>query len=196
MNLRAKLLAVLTVLSTQSAHATLPAGALVLARKTGMSLAARSAAIKIVPTVGIAVFLGACHYSSLKEGYEDAKNLVVKTKQNATHCYENFRKKFSDQAGNHVEFFDKKIEQNSGANKAWVGGKAGDINHITNNYYGKRSFADHFFEWLEKGKQTRAVGAGLALGTGFGYGLHVAVTSKQGPEQKVIVVQVPTADKN
>lgn len=196
MNVHKTLLAVLTVLLIQSAHVTLPAGALVLAGKTGMSLAARSAAIKIGPTIGVAVFLGACHYSSLKEGYKDAKDLVVKTKQNAAHWYDKLRKKFSDETSNHVEFVDKKIEQNGGVNKAWVGGKAGDINHITNNYYGKRSFADHFFEWLEKGKQTRAVGAGLALGTGFGYGLHVAVTSKQGPEQKIIVVQVPTVDKN
>ena len=185
------------VLLTQSVDAILPAGALMLTGRAGTSVTLRSVGMKIAPTLGTALLLGACHYSSLKEFADDVNNtgnqLVAKTKQG----YEKIRSKLSEQFGN-VEFVDKKIEQNGGDNKAWVGGKAGDINHVTNHYYGKRTFSDNFFEWIKTGGQPRAAATGMAVGTIGGYSLHSAITPKQEPKvvERIIVVPAATASQN
>lgn len=197
MIVRKNLLPVLLIFSIASIDATMPAGALMLAGRAATSVAVRSGVVKITPAIGTALFLTACHYSSIKEFADDVSNtstqLVEKTKKR----YEQFRSKLSEKLGN-VEFVDKKIEQNGGDNKSWIGGKAGDINHITNNYFGKRSFAEVFIEWLEKGTKVRAVGVGVATGVVGTSGVHYMLRSKFGPsvvDQKpqVIVVQVPTA---
>jgi hypothetical protein len=197
MVLHKNLLFVLLVFSIESVDATMPAGALVLAGRAATSLAARSAAMKIAPTVGATLFLTACHYSSIKELTDDVSNMSTELVKNSQKRYKQLRSKLSEKLGN-VEFVDKKIEQNGGDNKAWVGGKAGDINHITNNYFGKRSFAEVFVEWLEKGTKVRAVGVGVATGVVGTSGVHYMLRSKfgaTGVDQKpqVIVVQVPAA---
>ena len=167
------LLCVALILFMESAGVTMPVGTLVLAGRAARSAAVLPAGMKMAPIHRSALLLGVYHYSSLKEGYDDLKNtgtqLFVKSKESAGGWYEKLRSKFLQQASSgHVEFVDKKVEQNVGVNNAWIGGQGGSVHHthIQNqvNYYGKKPNMEIFLEWIEKGKRTRAVGLGAALG--------------------------------
>ncbi len=211
-----KSLFVLLFVLIQSSYAVVPATTLVFAKQGMSSLVARSGTIKIASTTGVALFITLRHYGSLQK---IADSLIVRScKEKAMARYEKMQQWWSDR------FYVNSVNNSTVHNTQPGVGSTGSVmqaaksdqgatasgflnfpknethNHTTIHHnYGPKGWATNFFEWLEKGRQTRAVGVGFVAGVAGTSGVHYMLRSKFGSnlveQQKpqVIVVQVPAA---
>ena len=62
-----------------------------------------------------------------------------------------------------------------------IGGKPISVSVENIVVEAKKSFSEHFFNWLERGTQKKAVAVGIAIGSvgGYGCGKHSATTTSQ-----------------
>ena len=220
MKIRLNLLFVILILLTESARAVMPAAGALVLQRMAITVASQPAAMRLLPAVGTIIFLGVHHYSSLKELSDDIRNnsLVQTSKEKAVVGYSKMRQwwlnrfhlnsvnnstvyngqsdQMGDQSGMPSVMQAAKGDQSTTASGFLNFPKNETVNNTTvNHYHGSRGFAAHFFEWLEKGKQTRAAATGCAVGVVGTIGVNTMLKSKFGSVEKerIVVVQVPVA---
>jgi hypothetical protein len=216
MFLRKKFLFVCFVLLSKSIYGVLPT-ALLLAAHNSIICSQVCAGATVATKVGVPLYFAVRYSSSMHHGIEKIKSTaagkksveLAKQSQQAIENYWQQLRKYMhnpstfDATSNVSErvveqpFMQAtKIDAEQSSNASGFLNFPKNTTHsqtTINHNYAPETWASHFFQWLKEGKQTRSAAVGFSLGAISGYGAHAFFVR---PQEKIVVVQVPTADRH
>lgn len=216
MFLRKKFLLVCFILLSQSVYAALPT-ALVVVVKSSLACSQLPAGAALATKVAVPLYFAARHSSSMHHGIEKIKNTAVgkksvelaKQSQQAIENYWQQVRKYmhnpstpdatsnvSEHVVEHPFMQATKIDAEQSSNASGFLNFPKNTTHsqtTIHHNYAPKTWSSNFFEWLKEGKQKRSAAVGFSLGAISGYGMHAFFVR---PQEKIVVVQLPTTDRH